>query len=339
MSNLETQLVVASDSDFDLAQHIETVDGLQLRVNSPAYLHYRHQHAAQLKTLKAFDQGIARMSNSIYPAPKDERTSGLFESAVINDDTVFGVLAAARMAVSLCSNRPRTQGITRSMFMGMVKAAYIVGDLSLDAWTRFSEECKSWKIGDAAQAGIFLSDDDLAQLKSHVASLHSTESLASCRNMALISVLIHGLRASEVCDLRWSNVLREDRKVKLRFSGKTGERKVPLNAEARQNLKRLEAFPHEEDAYIFTKVFKGGKRSSQNRMYPENLTTMVKGWLKEIGLTGSAHDFRRSLISRLLQRGYDPMTIARVTGHKDVNMVKRYDRRPDEVAESMVEDL
>lgn len=42
------------------------------------------------------------------------------------------------------------------------------------------------------------------------------------------------------------------------------------------------------------------------------------------------HDFRRSAVSNLLGAGVDPITVAAITGHASVEMVKRYDRRKEQ---------
>ncbi|MBZ0299873.1 MAG: tyrosine-type recombinase/integrase, partial [Anaerolineae bacterium] len=57
---------------------------------------------------------------------------------------------------------------------------------------------------------------------------------------------------------------------------------------------------------------------------------MVGGRAERLGLKKIApHDFRRTFIGNMLDAGVDPVTVAGITGHASVDMLKRYDRRPE----------
>jgi integrase len=47
------------------------------------------------------------------------------------------------------------------------------------------------------------------------------------------------------------------------------------------------------------------------------------------GVALTLHDFRRTLISDLLDEGVDLATVAKIVGHRDPKTTARYDRRPE----------
>lgn len=55
------------------------------------------------------------------------------------------------------------------------------------------------------------------------------------------------------------------------------------------------------------------------------VSTIFKRRVKSIGIVGLRwHDLRHEAASRLFERGLNPMQVATITGHKSLNMLKRY---------------
>ena len=53
----------------------------------------------------------------------------------------------------------------------------------------------------------------------------------------------------------------------------------------------------------------------------------------------SPHDFRRTLLTHLLQRGRDVFTVQAIAGHADPSTTKRYDRRGEEHVREAAQEL
>lgn len=90
---------------------------------------------------------------------------------------------------------------------------------------------------------------------------------------------------------------------------------------------------------LFLSVNKGGKVSSR-RLQPTAIYNMIEQRRKTAGLKKiTPHDFRRTFISNLLDEHVDAVTITKLTGHASVDLLKRYDRRPERAKMDAVKKL
>jgi integrase len=59
---------------------------------------------------------------------------------------------------------------------------------------------------------------------------------------------------------------------------------------------------------------------------------------KSVGIAScTAHDFRRTLISNLIEGGTDMALIQRIVGHESVETTVSYDRREDQQADNVMD--
>ncbi|MDK9720697.1 MAG: site-specific integrase [Rhodospirillales bacterium] len=126
---------------------------------------------------------------------------------------------------------------------------------------------------------------------------------------AVILALETAMRRGELLSLRWENVdLR--RKVARLEDTKNGEaRDVPLSPRAIQALEVLPRALSGDVLLITAEALKQGFERARGRA--------------ELGHI-RFHDLRHEATSRLFERGWNVMKVAAVTGHKDLQSLKRY---------------
>lgn len=118
-----------------------------------------------------------------------------------------------------------------------------------------------------------------------------------------------GMRRGEIAAMRWDHVDVKKR-VLLIPETKTGKsRTVPLTTEALRILndlpRRLDGSIWLTDPHTMTRAFE----RACNRAGIEDLTF---------------HDLRHEATSRFFEKGLNPMQVAAITGHKTLQMLKRY---------------
>ena len=118
------------------------------------------------------------------------------------------------------------------------------------------------------------------------------------------------MRAGELCSLKWSNI-DLDACTAILPDTKNGERrKVPLSSRAVASLRTLRGTNEGDDVLpMCTRI----------------LSKKFQLLCQEAGVEGLRfHDLRHEATSRLFERGLNIMEVAAITGHKNLEMLKRY---------------
>ncbi len=135
------------------------------------------------------------------------------------------------------------------------------------------------------------------------------------------------MRRGEIAAMRFNHVHKEARTLAVPET-KTGEpRKVPLSIRA---LAVLETLPGRTDGPVW-----GVHAASISRAFDRALTRARSGYAQECKKAGQIpdehllkdlrfHDLRHEATSRLFEKGLNPMQVAAITGHKTLQMLKRY---------------
>jgi integrase len=141
--------------------------------------------------------------------------------------------------------------------------------------------------------------------------------LAACRDARNIWVahfvalaIETGMRRGELLTLQWSNVDLE-RRIALLPVTKNGEsRGVPLSSRA---IAILRGLPASSNGRVFGELTADALKHSFKRA------------VRRAGIKGlRLHDLRHEATSRFFEKGLNVMEVASVTGHKTLQMLKRY---------------
>ena len=117
------------------------------------------------------------------------------------------------------------------------------------------------------------------------------------------------MRRGEIAAMRWEHLDKKAR-VLLIPETKTGTpRRVPLSSKA---LQVLDTLPRQIDGSVWS-------------MRPDSISQAFERVCKAAGIEGlTFHDLRHEATSRLFEKGLNPMEVAAITGHKTLQMLKRY---------------
>jgi integrase len=134
-----------------------------------------------------------------------------------------------------------------------------------------------------------------------------------CRNEWVLPVVIlaieSAMRRSEILSLRWPDVFLDERFVRLHDSKNGEARDVPLSTRAAATLSALPRHP-------------------DGRVFPITGEAIKKAFTRACERAGLEnvhfHDLRHEATSRIATRLDNILELSAVTGHKTVQMLKRY---------------
>ena len=131
-----------------------------------------------------------------------------------------------------------------------------------------------------------------------------------------------GMRQSEILNLRRHQVDLQRRVVRLSDTKNESSRTVPLTKTATTVL--VEALTHpvrplDTDLVFFGEPERDGQRG------PYQFQKTWQTILKRLQITGLCfHDLRHEAVSRLVESGLSDQEVAAISGHKSMQMLRRY---------------
>ena len=117
------------------------------------------------------------------------------------------------------------------------------------------------------------------------------------------------MRRGEIAAMRWAHLDRTARVLRIPETKTDTPRRIPLSSAA---LAALETLPRRIDGCVWS-------------LRPESMSQAFERVCISAGITGlTFHDLRHEATSRLFEKGLNPMEVAAITGHKTLQMLKRY---------------
>lgn len=139
----------------------------------------------------------------------------------------------------------------------------------------------------------------------------------AARNYAIVLLAYrHGLRVSEVADLRWTDINWQDASLLVRRKKNSKDFTHPLSGEELRALRKLQA--GSKSAYCFT-------RPDGTPLDPGSISKMVKRLGEGLfGFPIHAHMLRHSCGYYLANKSIDTRTIQDYLGHRNIQNTERY---------------
>ena len=117
------------------------------------------------------------------------------------------------------------------------------------------------------------------------------------------------MRRGEIAGMRWEHIDRKDKVLLIPETKNGTPRQVPLSTVA---LAVLDTLPRHTDGRVWS-------------MRPDSISQAFERVCKAADIGGlTFHDLRHEATSRLFEKGLNPMEAAAITGHKTLQMLKRY---------------
>lgn len=140
---------------------------------------------------------------------------------------------------------------------------------------------------------------------------------------ALIEVAVEtAMRRGELASLTVDQIDVKKRVVQLHQTKNGDARTVPLSTRAVQVFKTL-AKKAAADAKL--DKAKSTKKTVVFGMRPDSITQAFTRICERAGVVDlTFHDLRHEATSRLFERGFNPIEVASITGHKELKMLRRY---------------
>ncbi|MBM0745521.1 tyrosine-type recombinase/integrase (plasmid) [Phormidium sp. CLA17] len=153
------------------------------------------------------------------------------------------------------------------------------------------------------------------------------------RNIALISVLLHGLRAEEVSMLNLKDY--DGRRLRIREAKEDSKGWVPLTPQGKEAVERYLQWRELTGEILSPECplfVSHSRRNLWQRLGYDGICKMMNAISKQTGIDFHAHQFRHTFATNLVLKGMNPYHVMTLTRHKSVQNFRRYTKAADQQA-------
>jgi integrase/recombinase XerD len=153
------------------------------------------------------------------------------------------------------------------------------------------------------------------------------------RNMALLAVLGHGLRAQEVSNLNIGDF--DGQRLKIREAKADSKGTVPIDLDAQMWLQQYRQWREDKGDILTDESPLFASHSNRNqgqRMGYHAIQKLMKSISATVGFDFHAHQFRHTFATNLVLKGMNPYHVMTLTRHKSPQSFRRYTKAADELA-------
>ena len=245
--------------------------------------------------------------------------------------------SAAIRARLMQQYRPATVNVMLSALRGVLKESWRLGHMDAETYQRAVDVANVKS--ETLPSGRHIAFGEIQALAN---ACYADESSAGARDSAIIGLLaVCGVRRSELIALTLADVDLDTGEIKVRQGKGKKERIVWLRGGALQAMQdwlqvRDEGLTTE---VVFVPINKGGNQQDRG-MTPKAIYKIIQKRVKEASVKhASPHDFRRTMVSEMLAKGADVLTVQKVAGHASSDTTRRYDLRDESFKQEAAEKL
>lgn len=218
---------------------------------------------------------------------------------------------------------PNTANRHLSALRGVLKECWNLGLMTAEEYQRASNVKNV--VGVSKPAGRDIPDHELRKV---LLSCYE-DGKRGIRNLAALAILATcSLRRDELENLDLSDFDPITGDLQVQGKGRK-YRTVTIVNKARQALDAWLQVRGDAPGALFYAFRRGDKMKPDSRWKAGDLYLFIVRRGEALGLKHlTPHDFRRTFIGNALDAGIDPVLLTTITGHASVDMLKKYDRRP-----------
>ena len=301
-------IVLSGNHSANRAAHLESVEIRRSRIEE-----FLDARSLAVNTRKAYQDDLLR-----FVAWIQEPWNGITPRQV-TQFKMFLLRVDDKGVRSLSDASAKRILQTLKNFLGwMTRSGYLDRDPSHDVHLPKLQEPEANHLTDEQVSAIFNA---------------AMESSLPDRNMALLSILRHGLRAQEASNLNKGDF--DGQRVKIRIAKADSKGTVPIDLDAQMWIERYIQWRESQGDVLTDEsplLASHSNRNAGDRMGYHAIQKLMKSISKTVGFDFHAHQFRHTFATNLVLKGMNPYHAMTLTRHKSAQTFRRYTKAADELA-------